>query len=416
MQQTRTIASQSIACFLILCCITFISIPLWVDLDRPHTSLQSSVASLRACAPTLPVPQLAINRTFKIIAHGLQSQRRAISTVVLGLVRRDLGSQEPLHTASRTAIMQQILVLCSCLLRLAGIIDPLLLQDLSHLCVHALAGLPRGHAAIIDLQPGATSLLGLNRNDLLLQLLRSTHSIPQRLQLTVTVIRLLPGLSKQVTSFLLNRSNGPLRVRLVCAPLGLDTCTIILLRVHSRDLGVQLTDLFLALTASGRQQKLHMLLLGQQLSYNHLQLVSEPIAIRIVGHRAEKLRTLLTLAVLWVLERQCHIRQIRCIQQRQLFRSMGQFLLRDPPIRRSILITNVSISRRILTLNLLHCSVDCLTIFHLFSSGLVRLIHHPGITLEIAVLKKVIVEISFAMGKLILFIRHRILIITSLRC
>mmetsp|Transcript_50510 Transcript_50510/g.114745 ORF Transcript_50510/g.114745 Transcript_50510/m.114745 type:complete len:443 (-) Transcript_50510:273-1601(-) len=156
-----------------------------------------------------------------------------------------------------------------------------------------------------------------------------------------------------------------------------------------------------------------MLLLSQELSHNHLQFVSETIAVRVVGDGAEELGTLLALAILGILEWQRHIRQIWRVQQRQLLGCMSQLLLRNPSVRRRILITGVTVSRCVLILNLLHCCIDRLTVLHLLCSGLIGLIDYTRITLEIVIFIEIIAEISFTMSKLILLIRHRVVIIIA---
>mmetsp|Transcript_13590 Transcript_13590/g.34175 ORF Transcript_13590/g.34175 Transcript_13590/m.34175 type:complete len:213 (-) Transcript_13590:190-828(-) len=210
MQQARPIAGQSVAGLLILRGVTFIPSPLRVHRDASDSPLQASVAALRASRPTLPITQLAVHRAFEVIAHGFQTQRGAARAILRRLRRRDLASQKPLDTTSRTTFVQDALQGTPGSHSLLGIVNSLLLQLLGHLGVHAFLWPPCANRAIVDLQPRSLPLLRFNRDHFLLQFLRPTHGVPKILQLRPTIRRLALESTQQLATLTLDRSDSTL--------------------------------------------------------------------------------------------------------------------------------------------------------------------------------------------------------------
>mmetsp|Transcript_60214 Transcript_60214/g.161569 ORF Transcript_60214/g.161569 Transcript_60214/m.161569 type:complete len:488 (+) Transcript_60214:710-2173(+) len=271
-QLTRPITSQQIARLLLLRHITRLPPILRLPQHRPHPPLQPTVAVLRASRPPFPVPDLAVHRAGPRIAPHLERQGRAGRPgPTPGLAHG--GAAKELDASLFATLVQGLLQP-----GLHPLLEAALLQGQGVLGLVALPFFPVGDFAV-HVVCGSTSLLldhlhfpleSFGRAQLPLQLVESSRAL---------LVGFL-ALRQQLTTLALEALQVPLGLRPFPTRLRLDAGPLPRLRLHLRDLVVQLR----LGPGAGRVGALDLvadlLQLGLGLRHDLLQPVPEQRAIR----------------------------------------------------------------------------------------------------------------------------------------
>mmetsp|Transcript_13584 Transcript_13584/g.34156 ORF Transcript_13584/g.34156 Transcript_13584/m.34156 type:complete len:206 (-) Transcript_13584:946-1563(-) len=158
-----------------------------------------------------------------------------------------------------------------------------------------------------------------------------------------------------------------------------------------------------------------MLLLRQQLSHNHLQFVPEARAIRVVGHRAKELCVHLRLSVHLLLRQSEILRNGLGANQDQFLLGLVERLLRNPPPRRCVRITEILVGVLRLRADLGNRRLHELVVLLFRRRRLVRLLDHATLLLKVRVLEEVVVKFCFTVRQFIRFLGHLLVFVITVR-